>query len=309
MKTADCEKLATHFFLNQQGWSSYILPISILAGVFAYARLARKALNMKSWTIIVVVVLVTYAVLTLLSRMIIPQAAFRDFVDHCHRCQMDPYCGGPRELTVEDVLSYTGRKENFEDEEGAEGVDEENTIDNEQQPEAADPSVQTNATPENDIAEEEAPVDNASANEIETYTDYAPFDASFPNGTFRQMGEPMQTEVVNDNSVPQPLTPGEFEQAQALSNGPTIYNAQWASYVAGNKDHPQGGFEPAPANSMCMSFKCPCEAKCSGDAAQNAQCGQFVAPVPGPTWQPQRAAVVQARLAAGDYVPATCPLA
>lgn len=307
MKTADCEKLATHFFLQQQGWSSYILPISILAGVFAYARLARKTLNMKSWTIIVVVILVTYGVLNILSRMLISNAAFRDFVDHCHRCQMDPYCGGPRELSIEDVLSYTGRQENFEDE-NPEGVDEENTIDREQQPAAADPAVQTNATPENDIAEEESPVDNISANEMETFTDFAPYDSAFPTGTFRHMENnnnwaqpPMQTEVVNDNRVPQTQA-----TEQQVYGGPTIYNSQWASVVMGNQ--PQGGFEPSPANAMCMSFLQPCESKCSGDAAQNAQCADFVAPVPGPTWQPQRAAVVQARLAAGDYTPATCPL-
>lgn len=303
MKTTDCEKLATHFFLQQQGWSDFILPISLLVGVFAYARLVKKSIDMKSLSIIIAVVIGTFAVLKVLSRLMIPATAHREFLERCHRCQMDPYCGGPRPLSVEDVLSYDGKKENFVEE--PTGVDEEDEIDNAQ----PSPATLTTSTPEH--VEEVEPKDDAvSAEEIEQFTNFAPYDESFPSGSFRQYtgnwDSPAMATSTGHDSYPQALTPGEMQDAQTPIDGPTIYNPQWAT-IANGQTQPVG-FQAVPANSMCMMPHSKCEAKCSGDVAQNAECTMMVAPVPGPTWQPQTASVVQARLAAGQFVPSRCPL-
>jgi len=301
MKTADCEKLATYFFLQQQGWSNFILPISLLAGVFTYARLSRKVLTIASWTYIVLVVLVVYAVLTILSRLLIPTTAYHEFVQRCHRCQMDPYCGGPRELAVEDVLGYTGKQENFQEQTETEQEPEQEP--ELTQPASADNAVELVASTQEDETSTQAP-------EIETFTNFAPFDTAFPGGNFRPQTQdwsnpPMSKFDPTATHQPIPLTPGEYERAQSLQEGPTIVNMQWA---AADDSASQGGFVPVPANNMCMMPEAPCTAKCSGDDKQNQQCDMMVAPIPGPTWQPQRAAVVQARLASGNYTQSNCPL-
>jgi hypothetical protein len=56
-------------------------------------------------------------------------------------------------------------------------------------------------------------------------------------------------------------------------------------------------------NETCLMGDA-CGALCSGTGINS--CG-VVAPVPGPQWQPQTAAVVQNRLNNGVYVPAKCP--
>jgi len=303
MKTADCEKLSTHFFLQQQGWSSYILPLSLLAGVFTYARVSRRKMNMHSWTMIVGVVVLTYVVLSVLARMLIPSLAHQEFIDRCERCQMDPKCGGPRELTAEEVLSYTGLPEHFQNEDENEKEQQPNSKEEE--------TININEIQNLQLGEEPTPAqdeepreDGTQADEVETFVGYAPYEA--PAGYQRNITYPKF--LAHDNRVPQeatPLMPGQIAQAQVMVSGPSLYNEQWASADIGQ---PQGGFEAVPANAMCMMPQEPCANKCSGDAAQNQQCADFVAPVPGPTWQPQRAATVQARLASGNYVPSRCPL-
>jgi hypothetical protein len=113
--------------------------------------------------------------------------------------------------------------------------------------------------------------------------------------------------------MPLVLTPGEIQEAQTLSAAPAVYNASFANYMGVRGSDEVGGFDPMPANkdvaeTMCMATNSTCGTMCSGDAAQNAKCAGIVAPVPGPQWQPQRASVVQARLAAGNYTAATCPI-
>ena len=304
MKTADCEKLSTHFFLQQQGWSSYILPLSLLAGVFTYARVSRRKMNMHSWTMIVGVVVLTYVVLSVLARMLIPSLAHQEFIDRCERCQMDPKCGGPRELTVEEVLSYTGLPEHFQNEEEDEN-EQSREVDTININEIKNIKLGDEAIPETPTTEEEeSREDGTQADEVETFVGYAPYEA--PAGYQRNITYPKF--LAHDNRVPQeatPLMPGQIAQAQVMVSGPSLYNEQWAS---ADISQPQGGFEAVPANAMCMMPQEPCANKCSGDAGQNQQCADFVAPVPGPTWQPQRAATVQARLASGNYVPSRCPL-
>lgn len=320
---SECNSLATEFFLRQQGWPSYILPISVLAGAFAYAQLSMGPMKPLTWLMVFLVVFFVYLVLQIVARMRIPENLMSEFVQRCERCKADPLRqAGP--LTAEEVLSYVGKQEMHEgfDSKGKEVPLESAKPDTENVEATSNNTnahAQVGAASKKKKVKAPAPGEQVSAPSMEQYADFAPIDVAFPEGKFPTLTAEARVPplVMNDTnevpSTPLVLTPGEIQEAQTLSAAPAVYNASFANYMGVKGSDEVAGFDPMPANkdvaeTMCMATNSTCGTMCSGDAAQNAKCAGMVAPVPGPQWQPQRASVVQARLAAGNYVAATCPI-
>lgn len=178
MKTTNCESLADHFFTKQQFWNEFIIPISMFAGIFAYIQLSRNhKLTRIQWVYIFFIILGVYIFMIFLSKQMIPTKAYREFVERCNRCQSDPYCGN-KQLSVEDVLNYTGKvdsmKENFESHEPQEQEQEEEKKQEQQT--------------------------NISAEEVENFTMYASYEPE--NIPHQSQSQPQPYKQPNINPEP-----------------------------------------------------------------------------------------------------------
>lgn len=324
---ADCKKISVDFFLNQQGWPSYIIPISVLSGIFAYAQLSTGPMKPVTWIMVFLVVFLVYLILQIIARMCIPENTMSEFIQRCERCNADPL-RTPGPLTITEILSYSGKQPIHEgfDAEGNEvpvehAAQDTSDQDNESINTSTDHSNSNSNVKKKRLSEKTKKIqmiagDQVTAPSIEQYSNFSPYDVDFIQSSTDDVNI-VPPVLNNTNEVPQiqlVLTPGEIQEAQALSSAPIVYNTNFAPNLGlTNGSDEIAGFDPMPANkdimeTACMSTNSTCGTMCSGDAAQNSQCTGTNLPVPGPQWQPQRASVVQSRLMAGNYTATNCPI-
>lgn len=111
------------------------------------------------------------------------------------------------------------------------------------------------------------------------------------HNTFEGVPEQV-TDILRSNTPPPNFKDDRHNKSTGFTLGADFSNRY------GTKELPDKQRKP----SGCLLGCGPCSPLCSGEGNP---CN-IIAPVPGPTWQPQSASTVAYRLRTGNYVPAYC---